>query len=127
MAEEDIQFANVARPQVRLIVGVCKRCGNPIVNVGTICFHCMNKNFFTEAIRQQVEAFKKHPDVQLVIARDERKREHTILIGHPVWSYCGIRPTEPLKKRRTVSPGKLPLDLCAKCRRLVEWALERSD
>jgi hypothetical protein len=119
---EDVHIGDCGLPQLRLQETACRRCGNPILNVGGLCVQCMNLGFIDEALQQQIQIFRDHPRAQLVIAKDEKKKPHAILVGHPKWAYCGIKPTETVAKRKQTSPEHLPLDLCARCRELVDRA-----
>jgi hypothetical protein len=122
--EDEISFGRCGVPHLLIKSGTCKRCGEPVANVGDVCAACMSRAWRAEAMQRQKGALRNYPGLSLEIRMDDKMVTHAMLIGYPGWTFCMLRPKEPGRKRdrMTAFPAKLPAGICMECRRYVEEA-----
>ena len=99
----------------------CQKCGGLLSKgLGRRCSVCLNSDFLEAAQQRQGLYFRQHPEATVELAFDRHRVRHAVLAPFPKWAFCGAVPNQPKSTRKRVSPDRLPLELCARCRELVE-------
>lgn len=120
----DTREINRQRMQYGVEGPFCVICRQPTDSVSVKCEICLERAYREELLERAEVRMRKHPDTEIELAADKKKRVHLTLFGSP-YAWCGTRLTDAKRKHRERRTRLLlPGGLCQECMAVYEgWRL----
>lgn len=94
----------------------CVICGEPTDSVSIRCERCLESICHGEELEYAARWLREHPETQIEIGWDEKRRLHLVLFRAPhATAWCGARVTQKRQNRKWVDRGLFPPGVCEQC------------